>query len=412
MPKTQKTTAKNSSITAEQALHDITADQSWSKFKSNVVSAACKLYQSGELQSAADLALLLDPLNNEIKEALALATGVYAADPKEKLLTLMLEGHNLKEALAIVKQMGNLKLSQQDAYNIILAHQEEFQEWSEAPLSSYYYPIIFLHQYSISLIDESYSPKVKSSYLDLAVGIDNNGYRELIAFRIHPLSPSSEAPFHNLLRQLQSRKLPAPLLLGGPYESNDFHQEYLEFIYPQTYYIPNRKDTLAKMKQRFIPRSWQVVFSTSTKSELQQAINGAYHSKSLAEFNHCFAQIDMYDQDYAHDLYPLCDVLCDVFCPEVRQALVSLPPALRKLLCETPPVCGLGKEGPLKSIDGVYDAKLINIITHQYYLQVVRKEWQRRVSNWPQVYSDLETFVQRMHEAKAPVAPMVKPAQN
>ena len=411
MPTAKKTTA-TSNITVEQALHDITTDKSWTQFKNNVIAAACKLYQSGRFHSEDDLAALLDPLTNEIKEALALTTGVYSATPQEKFLNIMLEGHNLTEAIAIAKQVWHLKLSPQDASKIILARQEKFRAWFEAPLSARYYPLIFLHQYPISLLDESYSSKVTSSYLDVAVGIDAQGCRELISFHIHPLSPSSEAPFDHLLRQLQRRQLPAPLLLTGPYASTQFHQKYLTYSYPQSYYIPNRKDTVAQINTRLIPSSMRFSVSADLLRAMRQALNSAYESQRLAEFNSYFAQIDMYDQDFDHPLNLMSDILCDVFCPEVRQALVSLPSALRKLLLERPPVCGLGKAGPLKSIDGVYDANLISIITHQYYLQVVRTEWQRRVSNWPQVYSDLQAFVQRMHEAGAPVATLLTPTPS
>ena len=60
MPKAQKTTAKkataktdisnNTIKTNEQALQEITSNQLWPMFKGAVVAAACKLYQSGQIE--------------------------------------------------------------------------------------------------------------------------------------------------------------------------------------------------------------------------------------------------------------------------------------------------------------------------------------------------------------------------
>ncbi len=59
----------------------------------------------------------------------------------------------------------------------------------------------------------------------------------------------------------------------------------------------------------------------------------------------------------------------------------------------------------------MYEIPLLNIMAYLCYQQVIRHEL-TPIRPWLPVCKDFQTFVQNMHEAKAPVAPLLTAAQK
>ena len=404
MPKTQKTTAKkataktassNTIKTNEQALQKITSNQTWSLFKGEVVAAACQLYQSGQLKSADDISALLTPLNDEIRAAIGIATGLNEGKQEDKLITMILNGHSLSESIDILKQMGSITLSVEQAKKIILAHQEDADRWQETSLKDRYYPIVYLHEI---ITNSSFS-------VELAFGIDDDGDRALLNFRIGlaPYYGQATRPtlYRQLLQELKERQLPAPLLVGGDYQGSDFCQQQLAKFFPQSYFIPTLNSTSTTVREKVDP-------SYALRNDYRQMFKALYQSQSLEEYKEivpplihrvcCWNILENVNKQWR-----------PVFCPEVVQALLALPPTLRKVLCAKPPFVEAAEN--LKTMlnsSALRDTPYLKVMVHQYYLQMLCPEWQRSLGNWKRLKSDLQSFTQMMQHAQDRAAQVVQ----
>ena len=402
MPTTKKTPASKAApqteasttlTVREQASAELAAEQSWSVFKGKVIAAACRLYQEGHLHNAADVSELLNPLQNELREAISITTGIAGGDIREKLINLILDKRSVSEASMILQQVTGVSISPEQAKNLILSRPENFTAWHTDSLKDRYYPLVFLHQNYVDIIDDEagndHAAKSQFCHMYTAFGITEDGMRELISFYFDNVS--IRRSYCGLLEQLCDRELPAPLLVTGNYEGNNFTQKQLALFYPQSYFIPNQQDTSSKVNED-IPTYF------GRRAEYRNIIKGIYKSVSLDEFNNVFAPI-LKEENWAsvHSLGWLNKTLRNVFPPEVAKALVSTSPALRKLMFEKPP---FGKEveqiEPILMQSGVYDVTQLSILMHQYYEQVLRKEWQRTVSSWSRLKGDLQAFAQAM----------------
>lgn len=420
MPRAQKTQAQQTSLPdstqpaitpAEYALQEITTGKGWSLFKGQVVAAACRLYQNGHLTSAEDIDTLLKPLDNEIKEAIGIATGLYGAKQHDKLITLLLDGHDLKDAIHQMELMFNLTLSEDDVSDIVLAHKRKFDAWYTAPLNDRYYPLVFLRQIEVSLYDNRERRTTCYSPMDLAFGIDAKGNKELISFHIHPLSSDKRQempyPYAELLRQLNERGLPAPLLFGGKFQQGQFHQQLLAEFFPQSYFIPHHEDTLKTVSDTRFSRA-----IPNAKREMKYAVNGLYKSQTLNQIEGYFNLIEKPQIDAMRKQQYLRLALIQVFCPEVRQALVAAPESLRKLMFEKKDLAlGDWKLFCQLSRWSMHEIPLLNIMAYLCYQQVIRPEL-TPIRPWAPLCKDFQTFVQNMQEAQAPVAPLLIAAQK
>ena len=398
MPTTKKTPASKAApqtntststklTAAEQAREELTADTLWPQFKGKVVASACRLYQKGKLKSADDISAMLNPLQNELRDAIGIATGIAGSDIRDKLITLIVNDCSLSKASFIMQQVAGISISAEEAKSIILAHQEEFTDWYTASLKDRYYPLVFLHKnYVMIPVGDEHPNTVGHSYMYTALGITEDGMREVISFHMDP-PINSEGHYIALLRQLKERELPAPLLITGKYEDNFFCQTQLKEFFPQSYFIPNRKDTAAKVSK-------EVPAQLGRRQEYKSIIKGIYNSHTLEQFD---KEFDLDDDYWWYSLDALNDTLREVFCPEVAKALVNTPDGLRKRMFEKPP---FGKEveriEPILMQSGVNDVTQLSILMHQYYEQVLRKEWQRTVSSWSRLKGDLQAFAQAM----------------
>ena len=409
MPKAQKTTAKkataktdnssNTIKTNEQALQEITSNQSWPLFKGAVVAAACKLYQSGQLKSGADISALLTPLGDEIREAIGIATGLSEGKQEDKLITMIVNGHSIYESLDILKQMSNLDLSVEQAKNIILAHKEDEAAWQATSLKDRYYPLLFLYEVDTWVhvdIDKT-TAHVLVSDCSMAFGITEDGDKELIAFHFDPprdYTPSSrKPPLRELLQELKARQLPAPILVGGDYQGGDFGQQQLAEFFPQSYFIPTHNSISTKVREKVDP-------SYGLRKEYRQMFKALYQCQTVEEYKTVVRPL-IGSVGSWNFLKEINQAWRQVLCPEVVQALLALPPALRKVLCEKTP---FGDEVEnIKAVlyeSSLYDHIFFKVILHQYYLQVLCPEWQRPVGSWKRIKDDLQSFKQTMLEAK------------
>ena len=402
-----KTDDSNALTDNEQAREELAAEQSWPIFKGKVVAAACRLYQKGKLNNSDDISALLNPFHSELREAIGIATGIHEVDQKEKLLTLIVNGHSFEDSIAILQQVVSLELTQEQAKNIILAHQEEVEAWQEATLKDRYYPIVFLHANEAWIKTETSDGLIvaKLIHLALAIGIDEDGYRELIAFHFDPSldvqEDNSEPYYRGLLKMLQERQLPAPLLFSGEYMANKFNQQHLAEFFPQSYYLPNHNSTSTTVRESIHPCYGQ-------RSEYRKIIKEMYQSQSIAEYNEAFSPI-IRALDYVYaSLRSINGPLAKTFCPDVVQALVALPPALRKLMLDKPPFAEeVENITTMLKQSKIRDLPQLNVIMFQYYQQVMRKEWLRPVGSWPRVKKDLQPFAQTMQDAKERAAQVV-----
>ncbi len=416
MPTAKKSTAKkaapktddsNALKDNEQAREELAAEQSWPIFKGKVVAAACRLYQKGKLNNSDDISALLNPFHSELREAIGIATGIHEVDQKEKLLTLIVNGHSFEDSIAILQQVVSLELTQEQAKNIILAHQEEVAAWQEATLKERYYPIVFLHASEAWIHTETSDGRIvaKLIHLGLAIGIDEDGYRELIAFHFDPSidvqAETSEPYYRGLLKTLQERQLPTPLLFSGEYMASKFNQKHLAEFFPQSYYIPNHNSTSTTVRESIHP-------SYAKRSDYRKIIKEMYQSQSIAEYNEAFSPIIGALEHVYSSLRFVNEPLAQTFCPDVVQALVALPPALRKLLWDKPPFAEeVENIKAMLQQSKIRDLPQLNVIMLQYYQQVMRKEWLRPVGSWPRVKKDLQTFAQTMQDAKERAAQVV-----
>ena len=416
MPTAKKTTTKKSAPKTdtnftftdnEQARTELAADTLWTQFKGKVVAAACRLYQQGKLNTSDDVSALLNPFHSELREAIGIATGIHEVRQQEKLLTLIVKGHSVADAMEILQQVVSLTLTPEQVKNIILAHQEEVAAWQESSLKNRYYPVVFLHENEALIRVEIYEGHFREEpiHFALAIGIDEDGYRELIAFHFDPnvdLHQENCGPYYRgLLAELKERQLPAPLLFGGEYQASRFNQQHLAEFFPQSYYIPNYNSTSTKVRESIHP-------SYSKRGEYRQIIKAMYESQSIAEYNQAFSPI-ITSLEYVYSyLRKINTPLAKTFCPEVVQALIALPPALHKLMCNKPPF-GLEVESiqTMLQQSKIRDITQLNVIMFQYYQQVMRPEWQRPVGSWSRVKKDLQDFAQTMQDAKERAAQVV-----
>ena len=417
MPQAKKTTAKKATAKTgnsrntinphEQALQEITSNPSWSQLKGAVVAAACKLYQSGQLKSAADISALLTPLDDEIREAIGIATGLREGKQEDKLITMIVNGHNLYESIDILKNMGSITLNPEQARNIILSHHNDEASWQATSLQECYYPLVFLHEIDLWVLVEQDKHKVFfNSNCSMAFGLDENGNRELLAFHFdEPRNCNvkrSTTPYRELLKKLKERQLPAPLLFGGDYKGSDFTQQHLAEFFPQAYFIPAHQSTSTQVRQ-------QVDSTLGLRSNYRQIFKALYQCQSIAEYKDTVRPLINSVECWQSLLAPITKAMHQVFCPEVEQALFALPPALRKVLCEKPPFADDATNIKIMlSNSDLDDSTFYKIILHQYYLQVLRPLWQPPVGSWKRIKGDLQSFTQTMQDAKVRAVQVVQ----
>lgn len=399
MPTAKKTTAKKAApkkdnsnttlMTNEQASAALAAERSWSTFKGKVVATACQLYQQGTLHNTDDIAALLNPLQNELREAIGIATGITSGTQEDKLLSLILNGSSPNSAYSFMQQGAETNISTEHVPSILLAHQKEFTQWHTASLKDRYYPLVFLHKsfMKLSAATERHNLE-KTRYLFTALGINEDGKKELISF--HITQPEGKNDYYcGLLEQLKQRGLPAPLLVTGAYEDDYFYQKQLSEFFPQSYFIPNRKSLTDKALEE-IPSFYD------NHKVYKHIIKDMYTSSTLDELNQLLDIIKQ-DGDRFVDMEWFADKVHNVFCPEVAKALVTASPALRKLMFENPPFAKEMSSLELTILySGVYDLTQQSILIHQYYEQVLRPQWQKPVRNWSSLKKDVQAFAQAM----------------
>lgn len=357
---------------------ELSTAELWKLYKGRVVADACKLYQKDKLKTAEDISNFLAPITKELQDAIAIAIGLGAADPKDKVIDLILEGHSLAKSRTLFKDMTHSAISVAEVKSLIMAHQSEYEQWQQESLQDRFYPVVYLDAIPISF-KEGTTGSSQKNFIYTAIGLNMTGHKELISFLLDPALHDKSVP--DFLKTLKQRGLTDPPFFCGSFDGS-FDQSMVAEVFPNSNYIPNMKDFI----------SYCVKQSPSDRAPLNKYLTAIYKAKTKRTVNYNIAHISALSFfRFNPPLSMLISYLEKRFIPEVADVLVTVPTALRKLLNEGTTFSENFEQ--MKTFikgTGFTEAAQLNTILYLYSQRVLRKKMQRALSNWSTLESELE----------------------
>jgi putative transposase len=162
------------------------------------------------------------------------------------MIEMVVNGVSTRKVTKIVEELCGTSVSKSLVSSLIKSLDPVVNDWRNRPLNAYYYPYVYVDAMYIKVREDK---QVVSKSVHIAVGVNENGHREIIGLKInHTESTESWSSFFEYLksRGLQSPKMVISDAHGGLVAS--IKESFLGTSWQRcsVHFLRNIKDTLPK----------------------------------------------------------------------------------------------------------------------------------------------------------------------